>query len=289
MIRNIKKYEFYETKYGDRLLIDMIRLESLAKYIDEGCPHYLTYYDITLLTGGKGNFHIDQYKYSLKPGTILVSSPGQVRYWDVDVLPNGYVLIFEEEFLNVFLNDLNFISDLKYFNSYPNPPKLDLPEDDYNHLINLMENLEQEIKTFGSNDQYILQALLYQTLVWLNRKYKAAYQSSQANDFNRYIRQYIHLVDNEFHHHQSVSYYAQALNITPGHLNDLCKLHLGVNAKQYIQNRIFTEAKKLLLYSDLQITEIAFNLNFDDPSYFTRKFRQVTGITPHGYRGAKSP
>jgi AraC-like DNA-binding protein len=287
--RTIKKYDFFKTKYGDELLIDLVRLESLEQYLAGDCPHYLTYYDITLLTGGKGFFNIDQYQYPIQENIVLFSSPGQVRYWNFELLPAGYVLIFEDEFLSCFLNNARFVESLKYFNTWSSPPELILAEADSQYLIKLMNDIEQEVKTFSSNDKQILRALLYQLLIWLNRKYTAAYPSAAKDDFNRYIRQYIRLVDREFAQQHFVSYYADALSITTGHLNDLCKSHLGTNAKQFIQNRIITEAKRLLLYSDFQISEIAQRLNFEDASYFVRKFRQVTGVTPLSFREIKNP
>lgn len=289
LIMTVKKYDFFKTKYGDELLIDMIHLETLQKYITEPCPHYLTYYDITLLTGGKGYFSLDHYKYPIQEGTILFSSPGQIRYWDIEALPTGYVLIFEEEFLSRFLNDHQFINDLRYFNTSQNPPKLDLFTSDMQYLINLMKNIGGEIETFSTNDQYILQALLYQTLVWINRKYSATYQTLNTLNYNRYIKRYTKLVNKQFQAHHSVSYYAESLNITAGHLNDLCKLHLGISAKQYIQSRLILEAKRLLLYTDLPIDEIAAQLNFDDSSYFIRMFKQNAGATPLAFRAAKYP
>ena len=289
MKRTIKKYDFFKTKYGDELLIDLVRLESLEKYLIEDCPHYLTYYDITFLTGGKGFFNIDQYQYPIRKNIVLFSSPGQVRYWDYELLPEGYVLLFEEEFLSCFLNDARFVESLKYFNSCSNPPELILTETDSQYLIKLMNDMEQEVKTFSRNDKQILRALLYQVLIWLNRKYIAAYPYAAKADFNRYIRQYIRLVDREFAHQHFVSYYADALSITTGYLNDLCKFHLGTNAKQFIQNRIITEAKRLLLYSDFQISEIAQRLNFEEVSYFVRRFRQTTGMTPLAFRNINNP
>jgi AraC-like DNA-binding protein len=286
---SVKKYDFFKNKYGDELLIDLIHLETLKKYMVVDYPHYLTYYDITLLIDGKGYFCIDQYQYPIQHGTILFSSPGQIRYWDIEVIPRGYVLIFEEGFLSRFLNDLQFINDLRYFNSGENPPKFDMAIADVPYLMKLMENIEQEIETFGKSDQHILQALLYQTLVWLNRKYSATFQTINTENYNRYIRQYSKMVNKEFKDQHSVSYYADSLNITSGHLNDLCKLHLGVSAKQYIQSRILLEAKRLLLYTDLQIDEIASRLSFEDSSYFIRTFKQSTGFTPLSFRQIKYP
>lgn len=283
----VKRYDFFKTKYGDELLIDLIRLESLEKYINEDHPHYLTYFDITVLTGGKGHFCIDEYKYEIRPGAILFSSPGQIRYWDTEILPTGYVLLFEEEFLSRILNDSQFINDLKYFNTGTNPPKMDLSAADMQHLLILMENIEQEIRTFSRTDQYILQALLYQTLVWLNRRYSISYLGANKVNNNRYINQYAKWVSKEYRNHHSVAFYADKLNITPGHLNDLCKLNLGINAKQYIQNRIILDAKRLLLYSSLSVEEIALHLGFENATYFIRKFKQISGITPLSFRKTK--
>jgi AraC-like DNA-binding protein len=97
------------------------------------------------------------------------------------------------------------------------------------------------------------------------------------------------LVNDEFRARHSVSYYADSLCITPGHLNDLCKSNLGISAKKYIQNRIIIEAKRLLLYSDMPVSEIASSLNFEDSAYFVRKFRQAAGITPLKFRETKNP
>jgi AraC-like DNA-binding protein len=285
----IKKYDFFKTKYGDELLIDLIRLESLEKYITEKCPHYLTYYDITLLTGGKGNFCIDQYQYDIQPGTVLFSSPGQVRHWNIESLPKGYVLIFEEEFLMHFLNDLQFISDLKYFNNRSNPPQIHLSAADLQYLIQIMKNIEQEVSTFNRYDQYILQALLYQILVWLNRKYSALHLTTNTENNNRYISLFSKLVNQNFNEQHSVSFYAEKLNITAGHLNDLSKLHLGTNAKQFIQNRIMLQAKRMLLYTNLQVEEIALQLSFENTTYFIRKFKNETGLTPLAFRKNKIP
>lgn len=286
---NVKKYDFFKNKYGDELLIDLIPLESLEQYITEGCPHHLTYYDITLITGGKGTFCIDHYKYPIRYGTLLLSSPGQIRYWDIEQIPTGYALIFEEEFLSTFLNDSQFVSDLKYFNTCSGPPELSLFPADEQYLIKLMQDIGKEIETHSHHDQHILKALLYQALVWINRKYTVTYPSADTDDYNMYIRRYTKLVNKEFCKHHSVSYYADALSITTGHLNDLCKSHLGVNAKQYIQNRVMLEAKRLLLYSDLQVSRIASHLSFEDTSYFVRRFKQITGITPDIFRKAKNP
>ncbi len=280
----IDKYNFFKTKYGDELLIDLIRLESLEKYIIHGNPHVLSYYDITLLTGGKGTFSLDSLNFDFIPGRIIFSSPGQVRYWDIDAMPTGYVLIFEEAFLTSFLNDIHFIDNLHYFHNYITAPEITITSDEQQFLIQLFLNIEKEIATFDRNDTHILKALLYQSLIWLNRKYTSIYPENSKNEFNRHVVSFRKLVESNVMSHHDVCFYAGKLNITQGHLNDLCKKHLGVGAKRYLQNRLITEAKKLICFSDASIAEVAANLGFEDASYFVRKFRKVTGQTPLNYR-----
>jgi len=64
---------------------------------------------------------------------------------------------------------------------------------------------------------------------------------------------------------------------------------LHVSAKQYIQNKVMDEAKRLLTYTDLPVSEIAFTLNYETASYFIRNFRQQTQMTPLAYRKEHKP
>ena len=89
--------------------------------------------------------------------------------------------------------------------------------------------------------------------------------------------------------HHSVQYYADKLCITPNYLNEIVSSAMGISAKQYIQNKVVEEAKRLLVYTELPISEIAFELHFSTVSYFVRCFRQCTGETPLSYRKEHKP
>ena len=87
----------------------------------------------------------------------------------------------------------------------------------------------------------------------------------------------------------SVQYYADKLCITPNYLNEIVNSAMGMSAKQYIQNKVMEEAKRLLAYTDFSVSEIAFELHFSTVSYFVRCFRQCTGETPLVYRSMHKP
>lgn len=285
----ITQYDFFRTKYGEELLIDLICLEDLDKYIKLSPVQRLTYYDITIIADGNGTFIIDNYEHALKQGCVFFSSPGQIRKWKTDKVPKGYVLIFEDEFLCTFFNDTQFVQNLSCFSSYGNPPFLQLKSDDYNQLIALVQDIKNEISSFKNTDKHILRALLYQILTLLNRRFISAYPPSRKRPANRYVDRFIQLVDTNHHQYRSVDFYAQQLHITGGHLNNLVKNHVGISAKKYILNRNMLEAKRMLQYTDRSIDEIAYLLNYENTTYFIRIFREHTHMTPLHFRKQKNP
>ena len=78
--------------------------------------------------------------------------------------------------------------------------------------------------------------------------------------------------------------YARLLYITPNHLNAVTQDVLGVTAGDIIRERIVLEAKRLLTNADMDVNQIADDLNFQDNSYFTRFFKKYVGVTPEQFR-----
>jgi AraC-like DNA-binding protein len=280
----IKRYDFFKRKYGEELLIDLIRLESLEKYITDAEPHTLSYFDITLITEGAGLFQIDDYSFPIDRNAVYFTVPNQIRRWNIEKVPKGLVLIFEKDFLCNFFNDTRFVQNLSFFNANRKVPYLKLSDPEYEHISVLMLSIETEIASFRATDTHILRALLYQVLIWFNRKYSASPETNQTTNQNRHIVSFINLLEKHYRNHHDVGFYAEELHITAGHLNDLTCRHLGKTAKHCIKEKILLEAKRMLAYTDLSISEIASGLNFEDTSYFIRLFRNSTGLTPLSFR-----
>jgi len=285
----ITQYDFFRTKYGEELLIDLIHLEDLDKYIKLSPIQRLSYYDITVITRGNGTFTIDDHEHILKQGNVFFSSPGQIRKWTTTETPQGYVLIFEDEFLCTFFNDTHFVHNLPYYNSHEHPRVLPLEPNDYNQLIILLKDIQTEITSFKTNDKHILRALLYQILVLLSRKFISTYPASQKRPVNNYVSRFIQLVDRNHHQYRAVDHYARELHITSGHLNSLVKDYFGISVKKYILNKNILEAKRMLQHTDMTIEQIATRLNYETTTYFVRTFRAHTNLTPLGFRKQANP
>ena len=278
---NCKTYQFSKNKYGSELLIDLIRLESLSKYIRQTPRHCLTYYDITFILDGDGSFALDQHEFSVTFNHLYFTAPGQIREWKVSDIPHGLVLIFEEEFLCSFFSDPLFVKKLSFFTNRQAPPQLSLTEEQGKYLFGIMLQIEQEIS--DNKETHLLRALLYQVLAWINNVYRSYYQL-EATLLNSKITRFVQLVETHFCNDHTVSFYASELCITSGYLNELVKKESGVSAKQYIINRLMTEAKRSLLSCKTPVSEVAWNLGFSDSSYFIRLFRNETGFSPLAFR-----
>ena len=98
------------------------------------------------------------------------------------------------------------------------------------------------------------------------------------------IRNFKSSVDHNYRKEHSTTYYATQLHITPDHLNRTVKTKIGKTAKEYIQTRIATEAKRLLYFTDLSNKEIGYELGFNEPANFSAFFKKFTQISPSSFK-----
>ncbi len=85
----------------------------------------------------------------------------------------------------------------------------------------------------------------------------------------------------------TIQYLAENVNLSANYLSDLLKKETGKNAKEHINLFVVEKAKTLLLNSNDNVSEVAFNLGFNYPHYFSRMFKQHTGLTPKAYRDSR--
>jgi AraC family transcriptional activator of pobA len=98
------------------------------------------------------------------------------------------------------------------------------------------------------------------------------------------VRRFRQAVERSFRVTTSVPDYARALGVTTSHLNESLRLETGLTAGDLIRERLLLEAKRLLLHSELTIAEIAYELGFEDPSYFSRFVRRELKASPAEFR-----
>src|SRR5262249_56304063 len=95
------------------------------------------------------------------------------------------------------------------------------------------------------------------------------------------------LIEDHFRRERLIPFYAARLAMTPDRLNDRVKRAIGVTAGHLIRQRLLTEAKRQLVFTNQAITEISYDLGFSDPSHFARFFRKNTSMTPLDFRARR--
>jgi AraC family transcriptional activator of pobA len=121
-------------------------------------------------------------------------------------------------------------------------------------------------------------------LIQINRKYIELYGLS-ANLFQNNIGlQLKKLLEVKIGDYQRVEDYADFLKISRSHLNNISKKAFGLPASVVIKERLLTEIKRELLFTNKSVKEICFKMNFSDVSNFIRFFKKHTGINPNEYR-----
>ena len=166
-----------------------------------------------------------------------------------------------------------------------------LSDELYKRMLQLLHDIKVEIDQYRQDDVHVLRAYLYEALMLLNRAYQNLISMEEGNKEagGTHISKFIELVGADMREHHSVRHYADKLCITSNYLNEIVTSIMGLSAKQYIQNKVMDESKRLLAYTDSSISDIAFELHFSTVSYFIRCFRQHTGETPLLYRKTHKP
>ena len=239
-------------------------LRTRSRSISRNNSHILTYYDITLITSGR---RISLSIIALNRKSLKISSlPGPANtQWDDKTIQDGFALIFEEEFLLSFFNDPHFSEPL-LFHTERRSSKLSLDKKAYARISELISEIDKEIKDYQSKDKHLLRALLYETLMLLNRLYassNALPPDTNARSKSIYVDRFIELVNHSFKQDHSIRSYADRLCITPNYLNEIVKTLRASAQKQYILNKILIESKRLLTYTDLPISAITEALGYE--------------------------
>jgi AraC family transcriptional activator of pobA len=279
---NIKSYHFLPRKYGKDLLLDIARIETLKNFVLDTTPHQISFYEILFIEKGKGSFSLDENRTTLGPGTIIFTSPGQVRRWNAREV-RGYTLFFEKDFLGLFFTDELFLYRFQYFHQYSRPTGMKMPAKTFHRILELIRNLEEEFRHLQRDSNHLLRAILYQLLVVLNRHYSAVHQVQSDTYIHPDFFRFRALLEKQFMRQHRVAYYTQMLRISSAHLNKICRQYSGLSAQKMIHHKLVSEIKKQLR-RNLSAKEIAYEFDFSDPSNFNRFFKKLTGATAQQYR-----
>lgn len=186
----------------------------------------------------------------------------------------GYFVLIEEKIMTVLFNQSELL------NVFMIDPVLKLKEIESEWMYTICKLLFTEQSSKNPNIQIsssLIQALLSKT-IQLSESRRIITRTEQiAINFKKLVHQY-------YVEEKQISFYTDTLAVSANYLNRCVKLVFHKSCKEIIAEVAVLNSQILLLDKTKTIAEISFQLNFEDPSYFTRIFKNFTGITPSEYR-----
>jgi AraC-like DNA-binding protein len=250
--------------------------------------HSHDFYSIILFTRGHGSIRINNDNYVVQPQSICIVAPNQLHSFEGLGNVEGIIFFFCQDF---YVEEFSFVRLLNLF-SYTSQteagvctPSYVLSDKEFISVMSVIKSIKEEYELYTpfNNSAVIIRSHLNIMLLKLSELYEAK-SGKLANNDSIIIHTLSHLVDSYFIQEQHLGFYTSAFNISESQLNDICNKHFNCGLKKILQNRLMQEARKLLLSSELSVSEIAYKLNFEDNSYFCKVFKNKTGLTPKRFR-----
>ncbi len=269
-----------------------IYFNSLLKFLNLYCfirkEHAHDFYSVILFTRGKGSLEINNDSYPVQSKTISIIGPNQMHSFEGLEDAEGTIFFFCQDF---YVEEFSIIRLLNLY-SYTSQtgteicnPCIALSDNEYTSFGSLFNSIQEEYECLNPSNksEIIIRSHLNILLLKLTGLYETISGKSNNND-SILIHSLSQLIDSYFIKEQHLGFYTSTFNISESQLNDICNRHFNCGLKKILQNRLMQEARKLLLSSEMSVSEIAYKLNFEDNSYFSKVFKNKTGLTPKRFR-----
>ncbi len=230
---------------------------------------------------GSGTHEIDFNSYPIQPGSLFFMRPGQTHHWELSEKIEGYIFFHSQEFYNLLFPNRN-VDDYPLFSEHHGSPHIQLNSKEIMPCFKQFRDIHDEYMA----EQWLSYrkfALLVDSLYLdfsrrlINENQTEVIRSSKQSEWVRKLQK---LINENFVNEKQPAFYANQLNISIKHLNKVVSQSIGKTTRDLIQERVILEAKRLLTHGKANIQEVAFELGFEDASYFSRFFKKISGTSP---------
>lgn len=248
-------------------------------------------YTISLKKIVKGNLNYGRTNYDFTNGALVFMAPRQVLQWDSSVVfeQKGFSINFHED----FLKGTELAHQIKKYGffSYSANEALHLSPSEEEQIESIVKNIEIEYQ--NNQDEFskdIIISQLSTLLKYANRFYERQFLNRKelSNDllerFNSELEAYFETGQLQNSGIPSIENIADKLSVSQRYLSDTLKKETGKTTTEHLHLYLIDEAKNSLLNPNKSISEVAFELGFEYPQYFSRLFKKKEGISPSEYR-----
>ena len=238
-----------------------------------------------------GDLNYGRTKYDFTNGTLFFIAPRQVLQWDESAVfeQKGFSINFHED----FLKGTTLAKQIKKYGffSYTVNEALHLSPREEKQIEFIVENIEIEYQ--NNQDKFSKEIIISQLdtlLKYANRFYERQFlnRTELSNDllekFHLHLSKYFESGQLQEYGIPSIAKIAKKLSVSQRYLSDTLKKETGKNTTEHLHLYLIDEAKNILLQPNKSIAEVAYELGFEYPPYFSRLFKKKEGISPTQYR-----
>lgn len=264
------------TGLEDNRCIEVYRLEDAEDTVFGNYQRYNFHQVIWFTKVGENNtYSIDFEDYTISDDEIVIIYPGQIVMLDIHD-KEGYLFVIDNE--SFF--DINQHLQSDYLNGYSSNVFVK-PDDETKEVLNKLMPLI--IKEYDNHNRIkLMKSYMEAFLFHLSASFENSERSKSMPD--RLIVELLRLADTHFISERETDFYANKLGLSNKRVNEIFAKGTGKTIKQYLHERLLFEMKKEIRLGTRSLKEIAFDLGFSEPAYFTRFFKQQTGMTPSEFR-----
>ncbi len=248
-------------------------------------------YSISFKKYVTGNLNYGRTKYDFTNGALIFIAPRQVLQWDNSIVfeQKGFSINFHKDFL-IGTEISKQIKKYSFF-SYSVNEALHLSPKEEKQIEAIVENIEFEYQ--NNQDAFskeIIISHLDTLLKYANRFYERQFlnrkelSNNLLDKFNQYITEYFETGQLQEKGIPNIEHIANKMLVSQRYLSDTLKKETGKTTTEHLHLQLIDQAKNILLQPNKTISEVAYELGFEYPPYFSRLFKKKEGISPKEYR-----
>lgn len=277
-----------ETRHPLITVIDYSKTQHIGEY---PAGHSFGYYTIFLKEQKCGDMKYGRNYYDYQEGTLVFLAPDQIVRIEnrVPAKGKGWALMFHPDLIRG--TSLGKAMKEYTFFSYEVFEALHLSEEERRTVLECLHNIETELNhSIDKHSHRLIASNIELFLNYCTRFYERQFitrshvNSDLLSRFEAVLNNYFKSELPQTKGLPSVKYCADELNISANYLGDLLKKETGKSAQEHIQLRLIEVAKEKMFEREKSVSEIAYELGFEYPQYFSRLFKKRVGVTPNEYR-----
>ncbi len=239
--------------------------------------HSDDHFMIVWVTKGAGNYSIGQQKGIVANNHLLFVKPGQFNDFKLTRGLEGYAISFTSAFLDLADKDTESIFNA-LFHLFANSSGIGINHETLDDMECIVAMMAREFTTNNLYRSEILKRYFKIFLIYLSRQCDVPSPAFRQSRNEELLYNFMQLLEGNFKTQKMVADYADRLAVTPNYLNEVIKKLTGHSAGHHIRQRVALEAKRLSVYSNNCMKNIAYDLGFYDMAHFSKFFKNTTGM-----------